>query len=94
MEAVAGTYRELLSSDDEAYGGGGVHNKALRSRKTPMHGFDQSITVTLPPLSTVYFSVPEPKEPKPARKKPVKKAAAKKPAAKKTAKDAKDARKT
>ena len=90
---VAGTYRELLSSDDEAYGGGGVHNKALRSRKTPMHGFDQSITVTLPPLSTVYFSVPEPKEPKPAQKKPVKKAAAKKPAAKKTAKDAKDARK-
>ena len=90
---VAGTYRELLSSDDESYGGGGVHNKALRSRKTPMHGFDQSITVTLPPLSTVYFSVPEPKEPKPARKKPVKKAAAKKPAAKKTAKDAKDARK-
>ena len=95
---VAGTYKELLSSDDEAYGGGGVHNKPLRSRKKPMHGFDQSITVTLPPLSTVYFSVPEAKEPKPAAKKPAKKAAEKKPAAKRTAakkaaKPAKDAEK-
>ena len=82
---VAGTYRELLSSDDEAYGGGGVHNKPRRSRKTPMHGFDQSITVTLPPLSTVYFSVPEAKEAKPATKKPAKKTAEKKPAAQRAA---------
>ena len=66
---VAGTYKELLSSDDEAYGGSGVHNKPLRSHKKPMHGFDQSISVTLPPLSTVYFSVPQPKEAKPAAKK-------------------------
>ena len=95
---AAGTYRELLSSDDEAYGGGGVHNKPLRSHKKPMHGFDQSISVTLPPLSTVYFSVPQPKEAKPAAKKPAKKTAAKKPAAKKptakkAAKPAKDAEK-
>ena len=95
---VAGTYKELLSSDDEAYGGSGVHNKPLRSHKKPMHGFDQSISVTLPPLSTVYFSVPQPKEAKPAAKKPAKKTAAKKPAAKKptakkAAKSAKDAEK-
>ena len=95
---VAGTYKELLSSDDEAYGGSGVHNKPLRSHKKPMHGFDQSISVTLPPLSTVYFSVPQPKEAKPAAKKPAKKTAAKKPAAKKptakkAAKPAKDAEK-
>ena len=62
---VAGTYKELLSSDDEAYGGGGVHNKPLRSRKKPMHGFDQSITITLPPLSAVYFEVPAPRAAKP-----------------------------
>ena len=95
---VAGTYKELLSSDDEAYGGSGVHNKPLRSHKKPMHGFDQSISVTLPPLSTVYFSVPQPKEAKPAAKKPAKKTAGKKPAAKKptakkAAKPAKDAEK-
>ena len=69
---VAGTYKELLSSDDEAYGGSGVHNKPLRSHKKPMHGFDQSISVILPPLSTVYFSVPQPKEAKPAAKSPPK----------------------
>ncbi len=99
---AAGTYRELLSSDDEAYGGGGVHNKPLRSHKKPMHGFDQSISVTLPPLSAVYFSVPQPKEPKPAEKKAAKKTAkkpaakkpaAKKPTAKKAAKPAKGAEK-
>ncbi len=54
-----GTYRELLSSDDEKYGGGGFHNRAKRTRKKPMHGFDQSIQLTLPPLSTLYLQVPD-----------------------------------
>ena len=81
---TSGTYRELLSSDDEAYGGGGVRNKPVRSHKKALHGFDQSITITIPPLSTVYFSVPDAKAPKPAAKKPAaKRTAAKKPAAKK-----------
>ena len=76
-----GTYKELLNSDDVKYGGGGVHNPAKRTRKKPMHGFDQSIQLTLPPLSTVYLAVPETKaQPK---KTAAKKPAAKKPAAKK-----------
>ncbi len=86
-----GTYKELLNSDDVKYGGGGVHNPAKRTRKKPMHGFDQSIQLTLPPLSTVYLAVPEMKaQPKKtAAKKPAaKKPAAKKPAAAKTAKAA------
>ena len=86
-----GTYKELLNSDDVKYGGGGVHNPAKRTRKKPMHGFDQSIQLTLPPLSTVYLAVPETKaQPKKtAAKKPTaKKPAAKKPAAAKTAKAA------
>ena len=33
-------------------------NGSLKSVKGPMHGFDQHINVTLPPLSTIYFSVP------------------------------------
>jgi len=46
-----GWYRELLNSDSERYGGsnmgngGGVHTEA-----TPAHGFDQSISLTVPPL--------------------------------------------
>ena len=56
---VAGTYREVLNSDDEAFGGSGaVHNKAVRTHKKPLHGFEQSITITLPPMSTLYFEVP------------------------------------
>ena len=73
-----GTYKELLNSDDVKYGGGGVHNPARRTRKKPLHGFDQSIQLTLPPLSTVYLAVPE------AKAQP-KKTAAKKTAAQKTA---------
>ena len=78
-----GTYKELLNSDDVKYGGGGVHNPAKRTRKKPLHGFAQSIQLTLPPLSTVYLAVPEAKaQPK---KTAAKKTAAKKPAAKKPA---------
>ncbi len=88
---AAGSYKELLSSDDERFGGSGVHNKTVRSHKEPLHGFEQSITVTLPAMSTVYFSVPKPakkKAEKPkgeAKKTTEKKTAAKKPAAKKPA---------
>ena len=53
-----GTYKELINSDDVKYGGSGVTNGSLKSVKGPMHGFDQHINVTLPPLSTIYFSVP------------------------------------
>lgn len=90
-----GTYKELLNSDDVKYGGGGVHNPAKRTRKKPMHGFDQSIQLTLPPLSTVYLAVPEAKaQPKKAaaKKTTAKKPAAQKPAAKKPAPAAKTAK--
>ena len=83
---VSGSYKEILNSDDAAFGGSGkYHNKNIRSKKAPKHGFDQSITLTLPPLSTLYFQVPEKKETK-ARttKSGTAKTAAKKTTAKKT----------
>ena len=53
------SYKEILNSDDAEFGGSGaVHNKAVRTHKKPMHGFEQSITITLPPMSTLYFEVP------------------------------------
>ena len=56
---VAGTYKEILNSDDAAFGGSGaVHNKSVRTHKKPLHGFEQSITISLPPMSTLYFEVP------------------------------------
>ena len=87
---VSGTYKELLNSDDARYGGGDVHNAPVRSVKGAMHGFDQHIKIDLPPLSTIYFSVPMPRKRKPkedakAAGKPAAKSAAQKPAAKKAA---------
>ena len=94
---VSGTYKEVLNSDDEAFGGSGaVHNKSVRTHKKPLHGFDQSITITLPPMSTLYFEVPTKRTRKAAADKtgtaePAKKTATRKTAAK-TTKPAKTAR--
>ena len=84
---VAGSYKEILNSDDAEFGGSGaVHNKAVRTHKKPMHGFEQSITITLPPMSTLYFEVPAKRTRKAAADKTDK--AGKKTAAQKTAKAA------
>ena len=81
-----GSYKEILNSDDKKYGGSGVTNGTVKAKKGPMHGFDQHISLTLPPLSTLYLSVPAARKPRAA--KADNKAAEKpaKPAAKKTAK--------
>ena len=93
-----GWYKELLSSDDVKYGGKGVHNKTLRSKKGKLHGFENTISLTIPPMSTVYFKVPAPKAEKPetTRRKSTAEKAEKKPAAKKatTRKTAKNSQKT
>ena len=82
---VSGTYKEILNSDDAAFGGSGtVHNKPVRTHKKPQHGFEQSITITLPPMSVLYFEVPAKRTRKTAEEKAAEKAAPKK--ASKTAK--------
>ena len=79
---VAGSYKEILNSDDAEFGGSGaVHNKTVRTHKKPLHGFEQSITITLPPMSTLYFEVPAKRTRKAAEDKTDK--AGKKTAAKK-----------
>jgi len=82
---VAGSYKEILSSDETRFGGSGFHNRTARSRKGAMHGFEQHIRLTLPPLSTLYFSVPDPEAKPKKTAKPAKKAG-KTAAAKATAK--------
>ena len=80
---AAGTYKEVLNSDEAEFGGSGtVHNKSVRTHKKPLHGFEQSITITLPPMSTLYFEVPAKRTRKAAEDKAEK--AEKKTAAKKT----------
>jgi len=53
---AAGYWRELCNSDARDYGGSGMGNLGgLRSQPVPAHGRLQSLTLTLPPLSTLIF---------------------------------------
>jgi 1,4-alpha-glucan branching enzyme len=50
----AGFYREVLNSDAALYGGSNMGNKGgLHSEPIPDHGFDQSVSLTVPPLGFV-----------------------------------------
>jgi 1,4-alpha-glucan branching enzyme len=54
---AAGTYRELLSSDDPRYGGSEVETpKRVTTDPMPMHGYAQSIALTLPPLAALVLA--------------------------------------
>jgi len=49
-----GFYREILNSDGEMYGGSNVGNGGgIESELIPMHGFEQSICLSVPPLGFV-----------------------------------------
>ena len=52
----AGTYSEVMNTDWTEFGGTGVSNgQAIATDDIPMHGFEQSAALTLPPLSVMYF---------------------------------------
>jgi 1,4-alpha-glucan branching enzyme len=52
----ADSYLEVFNSDDLRYGGSGIVNKdAVLVEKLPCHNFEQSIELSIPPLSTVYY---------------------------------------
>ncbi len=50
-----GVYKPVLSSDSAKYGGTGKRLSRIKTKDIKMHGYDQSIAVTLPPLSTIYY---------------------------------------
>ncbi len=52
-----GDYTEVFNSDDVSFGGSGITNGTLRSKKEPMHGLEYSISIDLPPMSVLYFDV-------------------------------------
>jgi len=47
---AAGTWHELINTDDAVYGGSGVTNGPLHSDALPWQGEAQSIVLRLPPL--------------------------------------------
>ncbi|HLB33474.1 MAG TPA: 1,4-alpha-glucan branching protein GlgB [Chthoniobacterales bacterium] len=56
---VAGLYEIILNSDDTAFWGSGMMMPSfLHSEEQPCHRFAQSISLDLPPLSTLYLKVP------------------------------------
>jgi 1,4-alpha-glucan branching enzyme len=54
---AAGTYVQLLSSDDAAYGGSGYRTRErIETERAPMHGYQQSMRLTLPPLGALVLA--------------------------------------
>ncbi|MBU2994888.1 1,4-alpha-glucan branching protein GlgB [Cellulophaga baltica] len=47
------TVKEVFNSDALEYGGSGVANKNINITATPWHNFNNSIEITLPPLSVI-----------------------------------------
>jgi 1,4-alpha-glucan branching enzyme len=53
---VAGRYAEILNTDAAGYGGSNVGNLGeVMAEPVPLHGHEQSIALTLPPLATVFL---------------------------------------
>ena len=91
---VPGAYTCIFNTDDEAFGGEGRGDKEpVKSTYTPCHGREQSIIITLPPMSAVIykctrkFPARRKKEAKLAVKAPASKPAVRKAAAKPAVKE-------
>lgn len=55
---VKGEYLETFNSDSEKYGGSNLTNKSpIKSKKEEYHGFENSITLTIPPLASLYLKL-------------------------------------
>ena len=62
----AGTYGEVFNSEAKEFGGCGITNGgSIKTEDIPMHGYEQSIELTLPPMSVLFLKC--------VRKKPVRK---------------------
>lgn len=61
--AQPGRYREIINTDATIYGGSGVGNGLLQSEPVPSHGRVCSLSLSVPPLATVMFTLDSPFEP-------------------------------
>ncbi|HLS85132.1 MAG TPA: alpha amylase C-terminal domain-containing protein, partial [Burkholderiales bacterium] len=51
-----GYWQELLNSDAESYGGSGMGNLGgVQADAIPYDGYEQSVSLTLPPLGALFF---------------------------------------
>ena len=64
-----GLYDEVFNSDEERFGGSGVVNgNNIKTEVMKIHGFDQGLSLTLPPLSVIYLRCVKELEPDEAQK--------------------------
>ena len=64
-----GLYDEVFNSDEERFGGSGVVNgNNIKTEVMKIHGFDQGLSLTLPPLSVIYLRCTKELEPEEAQK--------------------------
>lgn len=63
-----GKYTEIFSSDDQAFGGNGILNGEVYAKLKPLHGREYSLSLTLPPFSTIYLYKKGPAKEKTAAK--------------------------
>ena len=53
---VYGVYDEIFNSDDERFGGTGVSNgHRIITEQIRLHGYNQGLALTLPPMSVIYL---------------------------------------
>ena len=52
---VEGAYREIINTDNTAYGGSGVGNGVVPTEGVHWHGHAHSLVMTLPPLATLLW---------------------------------------
>jgi len=50
-----GRYKVVFNTDAPEFGGSGITAKSVSSKHYAMHGFDESISLTLAPLSVIYL---------------------------------------
>ncbi|MCM4168862.1 1,4-alpha-glucan branching enzyme GlgB [Arenibacter antarcticus] len=53
---ITGSLKEIFNSDAKEYGGSGLENGILKTTKTPWHGYESSVEITIPPLGMVVFT--------------------------------------
>ena len=66
-----GKYTQVFSSDARKYGGETARLKSYKSESEPMHGFENSIVLTIAPMSVTFYKI-EKKVHKPKKEKTVK----------------------
>ena len=52
-----GKYEAVFSSDNKKYGGSGEYSKTATAKPKESHGYENSIELTIPPLSATYYVI-------------------------------------